>query len=438
MASSHARGAPARAAPPAPGPEAGATAPGTLDLREWLRALVVAATLAAFLYLLHELARRRLFWYPLITHHYYFACAAYIVGATLVAGPRTLGSWRPWILLSASVAVMILALGYSAILVGAFALAVCGIARLRAPAILRVAAILGLWLAWFLVRIPDPRGNYLFVLLWAQLAYSSVYLIIEHARKPTAQSLGADLFYLVAFPRLLIPFYQPISPAYLWAQDRRIPGWRLVVRAVLLAAWGVAWHVGCRQLAGRIGRYDYPLRWVLDLLFFYGQVTSSIFVAVAVFRLLGFDLQSGFRAPWLSSSFAEFFRRFNSYVRDAVVSLFYLPLLGWLRGRVPRVVAKLLAGYGAIFLGSFLLNDLLVPAATSASLAALSTGVEPRHVLLLFAFWTAIVVPRAGLIPVRQPPTPPSRWRRALRIVLFDLMWLTFWILGSKGLWSCW
>src|SRR5262249_50025559 len=143
---------------------------------------------------------------------------------------------------------------------------------------------------------------------------------------------------------LAVPFFQPISPRQLARGERPDIPARLIWRGAGLAAYAAGLAVVAWRLGGVIRNIEYqPLVLALRFCRFYAHVTCSIFTAVAVFRMLGFSLPSGFRAPFLSRSFAEFFRRFNYYVRDAVLSIFYFPLLGWLRHRLSPRAATILS-----------------------------------------------------------------------------------------------
>src|SRR4029453_6377028 len=136
----------------------------------------------------------------------------------------------------------------------------------------------------------------------------------------------------------------------------------------------------------------------------YAHITYTIFLAIAVYRLLGYELPSGFRRPFLSRSFGEFFRSFNHYVRDAVLSLLYFPMLGHLRHHARPRLATIGAAYTSILIGSFLLHDLLVPVAISVQPATvLAFHLDPVRIASLLALWTLIIVPGAGIAPRRRP-----------------------------------
>jgi len=148
---------------------------------------------------------------------------------------------------------------------------------------------------------------------------------------------------------------------------------------------------------------------------------------VALFRLLGFDLASGFRAPFLAGSFSEFFRRYNHYVRDAVMSLFYFPLQGTLRRSLHRRATLILSSFGSIFIGSYLLNDFLVPVVTAVhTRAALRSATAPAHLAVLGVYWSLIVVPPLLTLPRRRDGRPYLP--RIVKIVIFNAIFLLIWL----------
>ncbi|HMG56055.1 MAG TPA: hypothetical protein VK601_21300, partial [Kofleriaceae bacterium] len=320
--------------------------------------------------------------------------------------------------------------------------AACVIAAVRAgiPLAARVAIAVAAWAAipaarvWWLDGAAQAE-TILLSIVWAGQLYSALYLAIEREREDPGRrsSVLADAFYLLAPPRLVVPFFQPISPRQLARSERALPSPALLRRAAGLAGYAaavavLAWQLGdlARQIEPR------PLVFAVRFCRFYAHATYTIFTAVAVFRLLGFHLPSGFRAPFLSRSFAEFFRRFNYYVRDAVLSIFYYPLLGRLRhGRSPRA-ATIASAYAAIVLGSFLLHDLLVPMATTIEpLSTVRYYLDPVRVAGMLALWTLIIVPTAGIAPRRPPPR--SRLRSALQIAAFNAVYLVLWYLQDVG-----
>jgi hypothetical protein len=207
----------------------------------------------------------------------------------------------------------------------------------------------------------------------------------------------------------------------------------LIKRGAGLAAYGLvvavaAWKLGHLALLQKYAAVGLAI----TFLHVYARVTYTVFLAVALFRLLGFNLRSGFDKPFLSRSFAEFFRRFNYYVRDAVLSLFYYPLLGHLRSKFSPRVATIVSAYVAILVGSFMLHDLLVPLSlTIAPHDPLRYYLDPVRVAGFVLLWTLIIVPTAGIAPRR--PQPMSRTRAVLSIAAFNVVYFATWYAQHVG-----
>jgi D-alanyl-lipoteichoic acid acyltransferase DltB (MBOAT superfamily) len=176
-------------------------------------------------------------------------------------------------------------------------------------------------------------------------------------------------------------------------------------------------------------------RVVFELLRFvaaYAHVTYTIFLAVAVYRLLGFELPSGFRRPFLSRSFSEFFRSYNHYVRDAVLSLLYFPMLGHLRHHARPRLATIGAAYASIVIGSFLLHDLLVPLAIAVEpVGTFAFYLDPVRIASMLVLWTLIIVPNAGIAPRRRPPM--SRTRIVVSVIVFNVLYFAIWLTQREG-----
>lgn len=340
-------------------------------------------------------------------------------------------AWRRWLLLAGSAAAYPLVLGVWVIPLVAYVTLVCVLARTRLSVLLQVILAIVAWFAPLILRAyaVSASGGQTFVLaiLWAGVLYSALFAIIERGRHPGEASLLDELFYFFALPRLAEPFFQPIGGRYLRQCDTARPSWRLIARGLALGAYGMALALVIHVLARRTSGLSAPEQLARDFLRFYAMVTHQIFIAVALFRLLGFDLASGYRMPFLSRSFPEFFRRYNHYVRDAVMSLFYYPFLGSLRRRLPRRAAIIVASLGAIFVGSYLLNDFLVPVVTAANLrAGLRNAIAPAHMAVLGLYWCLIVIPPVLTLPRRADAKP---WLpRIAKIAIFNLAFFFIWL----------
>lgn len=395
-------------------------------------ALAGAAAMAGFLVALLWLADRG--WrFPMVMAA--SRAAPQLVYAILVATAIACAvapiTWRRSVLLAGSAVGYPLVLGAWVIPLVAYVAFVCVLARTRLAVRIQVALAILVWCAppilrAFVVSVP---GGPTFVLaaLWAGVIYSALFAIIERGRHPGEASLLDELCYFFALPRLAEPFFQPIGGRYLRQRDTQRPSWRLIARGLALGAYGVGLALVSHALAKRHPGTSAPEQLARDFLRFYAIVTNQIFIAVALFRLLGFDLASGYRAPFLSRSFAEFFRRYNHYVRDAVMSLFYYPFLGSLRRQLPRRAATIAASLGAIFVGSYLLNDFLVPVVTAVNLrAGLRNATNPAHLAVLGLYWCLIVIPPVLTLPARASGKP---WLpRVAKIAIFNVAFFFIWL----------
>lgn len=345
---------------------------------------------------------------------------AILLGAALIAAPVVLRAWS------------VVWFGYVA--------AVIAVARAAIPVVARLGVALAAWAAVPVARVVWLDGSaqaetILLSLVWAGQLYAACYLVVEREREPPEQrsSVVADAFYLLALPRLVVPFFQPISPRRLARCERPQMPVRMIRRGAGLAAYAAgvavfAWTIGplARQIELR------PVAIAVRFCVLYAHATYTIFLAVAMFRLLGFHLPSGFRTPFLSRSFAEFFRRFNYYVRDAVLSLFYFPLLGRLRHSLPPRAATIVSAYVAIVMGSFLLHDILVPMATTIDPGStIGYYLDPVRVLGFVTLWTLIIIPTVGFGPRRAAPR--SRVRTILAIAAFNLVYFALWYAQDVG-----
>jgi hypothetical protein len=86
-----------------------------------------------------------------------------------------------------------------------------------------------------------------------------------------------------------------------------------------------------------------------------------------------------------------------------------------------------MAAYAAIFFGSFVMNDLLVPAVTSIDLIeGARRSLDPQRLIALFVLWSAIILPRLGLAASRQRARP-GRWQHIAHVVRFLLLYFVIW-----------
>lgn len=404
------------------------------------RALVSATVLSLFLAVLYELDRRELVLSILRLARAPSSLVYGLVAAAAFACAFAPAARRRLILLAASLIAAPLVLGPWAILLVGYAAAVIAVARAPIALGARLAIAVVAWAAlpiarWGWFDGETQLATIALAIIWTGLLYSALYLLIEREREEPERRPSAidDGFYLLALPRLVAPFFQPISPRQLARGERpRMPA-RLVWRGAGLAAYAavsaaLGWTLP--EMARTVD--SWPLATGLRFVGLYARLTYTIFTAVAIFRLLGFSLPSGFRAPFLSRSFAEFFRRYNHYVRGAVLSLFYYPLLGRLRRSMPPRAASIVSAYAAILVGSFLLHDLLVPVSLAIEPSSIiGHHLDPVRVGALLALWTLIILPNAGIAPRRLPPRPLARV--ILSIAAFNVVYFAIWYAQEVG-----
>jgi len=427
----------------------GSPGPGAARAR-WLpqarRGLSAAALLAALLAALAALEERQLIPSALGAAHRPIYAIAVAAAVALACAPL---AWRRWVLVAAAAVAAPFALGGWSLALAAYIAAVIAIARAPLSIATRLALALAAWLTVPVLRIcvldADAQADTIVLaMVWAGQLYSAFYVIIEREREPPERrpSAAFDLFYLAALPRIAVPYFQPISPGLIAARERPRMPWRVVARGAGLGAWGAVSAVAAWRLVRTVEALRDPTvhaivhhRLVLELLRFiagYAHLTYTIFLAVAVYRLLGFELPSGFRRPFLSQSFGEFFRSFNHYVRDAVLSLFYFPMLGHLRHHARPRIATIGAAYTSIVIGSFLLHDLLVPFAISIDpVGTFGFYLDPVRIGSMLALWTLIIVPNAGIAPRRRPPR--SRARVAISVIAFNVLYFAIWLAQREG-----
>jgi hypothetical protein len=404
------------------------------------RRLAAAAILSGFLALLYaldhwDLDPSVLRAAPPGAHLIVYVLVAVAAVAAAIAPPRH----RRAIFAVAAAAGFAIALRWWSVAVFGFVAAVIVLARAPGPLLARAAIVLGGWSVLPVVRVVSFDGatqarTILLALVWAGLLYAALFLLVERARELPRERTRVldDAFYLLALPRLVVPFFQPISPRRILRSERPGAPWHLTARGLALGLYGAGSAIAAIVLDRHAGALAEPWHTLVVFVAVYARVTFTIFLAVAVFRLLGYDLPSGFRAPFASRSFAEFFRRYNHYVRDAVLSLFYFPLLGHLRTRLSARAASIVSAYIAIFVGSFALHDFLVPMALAIEPADTAQHVlAPVRVLGLVALWSLIILPTAGIAPTREPPR--SRRRTILAIAAFNVVYFIVWYLQYRA-----
>ncbi|MEN9797518.1 MAG: hypothetical protein RL653_1214 [Pseudomonadota bacterium] len=344
------------------------------------------------------------------------AAVAVVAGNALQGRPRTYA-----LLLLGGVACPVL-LGPAGWIPVLYALFTCAVARAPGGPWLRVPLLAAGWGGYLAARPVLPGWalpTTAVLLAWAALAYASLLVVLERARHREKAHAADELGYLLALPRLLSPFFQPMLPSYVRGRVHA----ESPVRGPLLGLGLGLLALGLTPLGVWLASHPpqnapLPVQATVALALAWLQYARGIFAAVALFRLMGFDLASGFKAPFLATSYADFFRRWNHYVRDTVSEAFFVPLYARLSARVHPRAAAVLAGYGAILVGILLMSEALVPVVGGMPLRAITTWtLHPVRLGVLALFWTLVVVPEALGVRLELPGGRPLP--RPVRTLLF-------------------
>ncbi len=363
------------------------------------------------------------------------------VGYGLVALTACLGAWlggprRTSLYLISSLVLAVLLLWQYAAVAFAYAAIVIGLSRARWRLALRMALVVGIWLSLPLLKLwlelGTARSMFGLFVYWSTLAFSGPYLLLERDRGVLKDAgVVHDALYLLAPARFLTPFVQAISPSKFHASAAAAPSFALAGRALALAVYGGVLQLLLIWLPFAPPGSTHPRPdWLASIpvqttngIFVYAANASGIFCGIALLRSLGFDLGSGFRWPLLSRSLAEFFRRWNYYVYEGVVTLFLYPLLARLRAFLPPRPALIVGTYASIFMGSFVLMNVLGPLALAADPAqALKRLFDPSVIGLYALYWTGIILPHTGLFDWIRPKGPVGLPRRIFQHITFLLV----------------
>jgi hypothetical protein len=365
-------------------------------------------------------------------------CAVGVVVQPLLPKRR----WRD-VFLALSLGGCALQLGTDAIGAIGYAVLVVVLARAPGPVFPRALLALGLWVAASVPKLWMDASHFRlhlpFYLYWVGIPFAAIYLIVERARGVLDDiSWRDECMYLLALPRFYIGFYQPISPAKFFASEETGPSAKRAWMGLALGTYGAALEflrlhmvfVTHHKRGTPIPAGVPQVEWLLpanNAVYAYIVNASCIFIAVGLFRVLGYNLGSGFRYPLASRSFSEFFRRWNYYIYDAVMSLFFFPLVGRFRRWMPLGAAAIVGAYLAILFGSFGLNTVLVPmAAAKDAFGTARRLLAPEHIFFYAVYWSAIILPQLGRLGFTPSGEPPSRKRRVLQHALFVFLLLLF------------
>jgi hypothetical protein len=301
------------------------------------------------------------------------------------------------------------------------------VARRAWPNWAKLALLLTVWAlvpvyGWLAPRGFTPGFTSL-MFYWSTLPAALICLVVERGRGQLEQAEPLDEWlYLLAAPRFFLPFLQPIR-AVTFIKSFGRPRFSTAWRGLALGLYGTLGFLIIQYTSYTIKnpgdsfpRLQDALNVGENLLRLYAFNATVIFCAVAQLRLLGYDLGSGYRWPLLSSSVADFYRRWNYYFFEFSSSIYYLPIVSWLRRHVPMAVAHVVGGYLSILLGVWALDNLFSLYTYGAHANMVVQQLKEWHELAAYGLvWSMILLPPALLARFRGLKRSTA-WRIAGRV----------------------
>ncbi|HVY32721.1 MAG TPA: hypothetical protein VHB79_39565 [Polyangiaceae bacterium] len=337
-----------------------------------------------------------------------------LVTALCVALPWLSGTRKRIVLLAASVLVGAAIVRWLLLFPLFLAWLTTRVSRTRWSTPAKLTVVLGVWLLVPVITWFIPRGWGRFdelSMYWAMLFGPLICLVVERSRGQLEEvGVFDEWLYLLVFPRFFVPFPQPIGVRRFHDSWRGPADVRLALRALALGVYGLGGYFVIRYTFYALKSPTAPLSLVnhgpqilTNGLRIYAFNATSIFCAVALLRLVGYDLGSGFRYPLLATSFADLYRRWNYYLFEFSSSMFYLPLVTRLRRFMPLSLAYVLAGYASVLVGVWGLFNVfgLWPFGQYGVQMWLSMR-DVKGLSGYFLVWTVIVVPQVLFAPVRR------------------------------------
>lgn len=150
----------------------------------------------------------------------------------------------------------------------------------------------------------------------------------------------------------------------------------------------------------------------LELLSLFLNVAGQVHVAVGMMRVLGFDIPPGMDRPYQSRNFLDFWKRWNTYYRDFLLTLAYYPVVMALKKR--PFLAITLAGSCTFLLSGFthaLINSMRDPATWSwRGFLAMHKVFLAQGFLVILWMHMALSKRRSPLAATAAGETPRGTW----------------------------
>lgn len=173
-------------------------------------------------------------------------------------------------------------------------------------------------------------GGLGFPLGYSVLAFTSISILIDQYRKPAHYRYADILSYLLFFPKI---FAGPIERAssFISSSEKGFNGMSCYVgfKYLIFAAFCklvVADNLASTELTG-VGVNLWMEIFVYSIGFFFDFWAYTL-MAIGVGKLFGYDLSANFFIPYYSSSFREFWHRWNITLGTWLRDYIYIPLGG--------------------------------------------------------------------------------------------------------------
>ncbi len=247
-----------------------------------------------------------------------------------------------------------------------------GTVHARAPWRLKLPLLAGLYAATIAFGLETPASTAFETLVVAFYASNFilrlplyVYEVAFKGEQLRGAGLEGFLTYLIALPLSAINV-APIGFAVLHRGYAPVLRLDLMRRGAARIAHGLAylvlgriaaksgWLPTVSVLAAYSGEMDVFTALTachVTLLHLFLSTAGFIHTAVGMLHVLGFDIPAGMRMPYLSTSVLEFWRRWNVYWRDCLMTLAYYPVAAPLRRR--PVLSAAVAGPVTFLFGGF-------------------------------------------------------------------------------------